>query len=212
MGYFRGGDGYGPSPRGRGSLRYLSAWPGWSRSIPAWAGEPRAAWSRRPCSGVHPRVGGGAADGQVRDVDKPGPSPRGRGSPGCACARRPCSRSIPAWAGEPCSRGSSRTSGRVHPRVGGGAAARRDMADLIGGPSPRGRGSHPGARGGPSRPGSIPAWAGEPDFFAMWTRASKVHPRVGGGALHAGPEAHAEPRVHPRVGGGAAPASRLARR
>ena len=50
------------------------------------------------------------------------------------------------------------------------------------GPSPRGRGS-PGPSGHPPhRPGSIPAWAGEPDAPECPAPHPRVHPRVGGGA------------------------------
>ena len=70
----------------------------------------------------------------------------------------------------------------AHPRVGGGAPA--DAPALVGsaGPSPRGRGSHHRRMARRHVPGSIPAWAGEPDGNSPSRTWRRVHPRVGGGA------------------------------
>ena len=53
-------DGYGLSPRGRGSPIRNAEADGATGSIPAWAGEPRALGLRHHREGVYPRVGGGA--------------------------------------------------------------------------------------------------------------------------------------------------------
>ena len=172
----------GPSPRGRGSPidpppRALDR-----GSIPAWAGEPRAAILLAQPTGVHPRVGGGAALTTNQHIKDQGPSPRGRGSR--CCTRRQSWRcgSIPAWAGEPANRRRRRSSRGVHPRVGGGAGYTIPAALFSMGPSPRGRGSQRRdlCDGGHKR--SIPAWAGEPPLPRCQGPFVKVHPRVGGGA------------------------------
>ena len=71
----------GLSPRGRGNqCRPLPLSP-FTRSIPAWAGEPSrcpAAWSGRR---VYPRVGGGTTGTLVTSRGVVGLSPRGRGNP-----------------------------------------------------------------------------------------------------------------------------------
>ena len=89
--------------------------------------------------------------------------------------------SIPAWAGEPCSRSTRRSTGPVYPRVGGGTKQPTGETRLIGGLSPRGRGNLAQAPNRASNNGSIPAWAGEPGLWGRrWDRPS-VYPRVGGG-------------------------------
>ena len=50
------------------------------------------------------------------------------------------------------------------------------------GPSPRGRGSLDGAEDGAVVVGFIPAWEGEPARSSGRSPATRVHPRVGGGA------------------------------
>ena len=90
--------------------------------------------------------------------------------------------SIPACAGEPAPRQLDRRTPQVHPRVCGGARGLTITARLYEGPSPRVRGSltlH-GSTGCPSR--SIPACAGEPCSWLVFSSASRVHPRVCGGA------------------------------
>ena len=136
---------------------------------------PVASW-------VHPRVGGGAIADLDHDIVFQGPSPRGRGSREQQHRRRGQLRSIPAWAGEPPSPGSTSSSCRVHPRVGGGASVAEAETQVNSGPSPRGRGSQsPKARQRSDRR-SIPAWAGEPPSFRPRRAGDGVHPRVGGGA------------------------------
>ena len=123
-----------------------------------------------------------APDGTPWDDLSEGPSPRGRGSRtgrrrGCRC-----SRSIPAWAGEPFVFHVHDSCFRVHPRVGGGAEAGMPSEPPARGPSPRGRGSQRCLRGRRRRLRSIPAWAGEPPNGGAARARLAVHPRVGGGA------------------------------
>ena len=105
---------------------------------------------------------------------------------------------IPAWAGEPRATRAKHSNAWAYPRVGGGTAtkAQKDVGD--GGLSPRGRGN-PVNPGSPySRPGPIPAWAGEPRALLVARRAFAPatglsprgrgnHPRSGIGWFDIGP-------------------------
>ena len=173
----------GPSPRGRGSLDAGRDEADLDGSIPAWAGEPPSATRAERLVRVHPRVGGGANTTAAIPENKRGPSPRGRGSRTALGARRRRHGSIPAWAGEPAMTHRSFHSGTVHPRVGGGAGSSATASRDGPGPSPRGRGSRDQRPDGDGAPRSIPAWAGEPPASSTAPLSSKVHPRVGGGAL-----------------------------
>ena len=201
----------GLSPRGRGSRADRPAHHPRDRSIPAWAGSRREgrrgqkrmgsipAWAGEPCSsartprwlGVYPRVGGGAERVGRWLHGGSGLSPRGRGSLRPPGLHLHDPGSIPAWAGEPGARRTSRSGMRVYPRVGGGAATASIEASSSAGLSPRGRGSPRTGAGGGQVPGSIPAWAGEPTAGAIVTGAGVVYPRVGGGAVL--PTRHAAP-------------------
>ena len=175
----------GPSPRGRGSLVQIAACLAQHGSIPAWAGEPRTGRCATSTSRVHPRVGGGAQSLRfVVDVFR-GPSPRGRGSRCGGGAALSHQRSIPAWAGEPARRLQCPRRARVHPRVGGGARWISGETSRLRGPSPRGRGSRNRRRDGRTGLRSIPAWAGEPTRCSRSKARTRVHPRVGGGAVAA---------------------------
>ena len=156
--------------------------------------------------------------------DSTGLSPRGRGNPQSIVLSRTTSRSIPAWAGEPSYAYSQRRRAGVYPRVGGGTA---DSQYILGPPyglSPRGRGNPEVLFPPPTPPGSIPAWAGEPDAEGVSLCTGWVYPRVGGGtlrdqrlaALNKGPsprgrgnrverlQSRHPSAVYPRVGGGTA--------
>ena len=173
----------GLSPRGRGSQvgRVRDARPG--GSIPAWAGEPIVNGITGLPTGVYPRVGGGAGQDWWSEADQRGLSPRGRGSHSVTRTNAPSSGSIPAWAGEPHEGQAGVGKRTVYPRVGGGACERLGVEALVMGLSPRGRGSRGYRPSTPPPPGSIPAWAGEPFQAARPGSASRVYPRVGGGAL-----------------------------
>ena len=195
----------GPSPRGRGNLRYEISFEGKIRSIPAWAGKPAVTSERRPAMSVHPRVGGETRAGGALCGLGGGPSPRGRGNRYRAAPRNPLYGSIPAWAGKPQRRARYKRHCRVHPRVGGETRRNASHASSAWGPSPRGRGNLRALAWGAVEDGSIPAWAGKPSGIRLSTRAApnRVHPRVGGET--AGREitdvVRSAIRVHPRVGG-----------
>ena len=111
----------GLSPRGRGNLLQNTPAHIRFRSIPAWAGEPRAfkrpllaraVYPRvggepsQPCqppsvSWVYPRVGGGTPDSPSMTGPRLGLSPRGRGNRVTPPPTVVGTGSIPAWAGEP---------------------------------------------------------------------------------------------------------------
>ena len=188
----------GLSPRGRGSLCCPSASIISKGSIPAWAGEPRRCAGRLGRRGVYPRVGGGASFVLHALLSASGLSPRGRGSRNSRSPDVSASGSIPAWAGEPPILAYAVRRIGVYPRVGGGARLEIDPLLNDRGLSPRGRGSQHRRRGHEHRPGSIPAWAGEPFVRIALYALAGVYPRVGGGAYHIGPAPKGEQGLSPR--------------
>ena len=190
----------GLSPRGRGNRPRLGVSPAGGRSIPAWAGEPQCPEKCPPAWKVYPRVGGGTGQPGPMGFRHWGLSPRGRGNPCISIDGLRRRRSIPAWAGEPCTSSAFPTSSRVYPRVGGGTIPQSRDQSINEGLSPRGRGNHqdppelvrvvgsiPAWAGEPRTgighpiSGSIPAWAGEPKSSLRPPWPSGVYPRVGGG-------------------------------
>ena len=110
-------------------------------SIPARAGEPV---SERPCNHhtqVYPRPCGGAVRPLERQGRDPGLSPPVRGSPSPWSRRAAVPRSIPARAGEPCSRCAPTGRSWVYPRPCGGARPARPFDLKRQGLSPPVRGS-----------------------------------------------------------------------
>ena len=190
----------GPSPRGRGNPTTNRPASAIRRSIPAWAGKPRASDRRTACVAVHPRVGGETRFGGQCPKCMTGPSPRGRGNRQPHIQAHPGGRSIPAWAGKPRAKGKKvdavpvhprvggetryevddKTGQGVHPRVGGETALSTVIDSHVEGPSPRGRGNLEVDHELVSLDGSIPAWAGKPHRPRDDQRQRSVHPRVGG--------------------------------
>ena len=173
----------GLSPRGRGNPLLRKPSPDLKRSIPAWAGEPRALPRMNSRAPVYPRVGGGTASLPVLHSIAWGLSPRGRGNQFHFWARLGKIRSIPAWAGEPGTLTKSTGYGKVYPRVGGGTRKRSRLSLIAMGLSPRGRGNHRRAPWRKTKTGSIPAWAGEPRLILSLSFPCWVYPRVGGGTM-----------------------------
>ena len=136
----------GLSPRGRGNPEPFSSTLALSRSIPAWAGEPRQGGWRRSCGTVYPRVGGGTVEKSETQVSYLGLSPRGRGNLTPVLGSVISLGSIPAWAGEPCYHAGANSTGWVYPRVGGGTSSNDAMNGACAGLSPRGRGNRMGRR------------------------------------------------------------------
>ena len=120
-------------------------------------------------------------------------------------------RCIPAPAGETRPRCSSGRPTRVHPRACGGNGRLRRTTRPAHGASPRLRGKRRGPPGGRSRPGCIPAPAGETAPGPSWPSGPSVHPRACGGnpsppcswryMLGASPRLRGKP-LDGRVGGG----------
>ena len=171
----------GLSPRMRGNLKRI--WGNFVRyrSIPAYAGEPRTAACAAAVRSVYPRVCGGTPDETVREIINAGLSPRMRGNPQADAERQVQAGSIPAYAGEPVAPPARAPGLPVYPRVCGGTLTLTGKAAGVFGLSPRMRGNRPARWGKPARPGSIPAYAGEPSIGACCCGACWVYPRVCGG-------------------------------
>ncbi len=135
----------GLSPRGRGNHFRADACFYFTRSIPAWAGEPARRLSTGLYEPVYPRVGGGTAVDHWQNEVIRGLSPRGRGNQGVDSVGALWYRSIPAWAGEPHIRHIANERNAVYPRVGGGTWSIEQPWASGWGLSPRGRGN-PDAR------------------------------------------------------------------
>ena len=171
----------GLSPRGRGNPAGHGAARLSGRSIPAWAGEPSKCPTLPTLHMVYPRVGGGTLLLSESTPDHIGLSPRGRGNHVLAEGQIGVDGSIPAWAGEPMMPSCRRSLASVYPRVGGGTNRNRIVPMRISGLSPRGRGNLAHAAPVRRSPGSIPAWAGEPQARHRMIADRGVYPRVGGG-------------------------------
>ena len=171
----------GLSPHVRGN-RPLGGPPlTFQRSIPARAGEPRLAISRRGRRRVYPRTCGGTAHLVARPWPSRGLSPHVRGNPSPSVRAGGASGSIPARAGEPQQPPHGGRLLRVYPRTCGGT-----RLDALGIRGPRGLSPH--VRGNPGsvvvhvvKLGSIPARAGEPGSPGTTGRRGRVYPRTCGG-------------------------------
>ena len=133
--------GKGLSPRGRGNLVNRGTTDEWSRSIPAWAGQPNSAGVFMAAGMVYPRVGGATSTRTLNKHLDDGLSPRGRGNHPLCDELLPVARSIPAWAGQPPIMRRTFTGGEVYPRVGGATALGNITVYYSQGLSPRGRGN-----------------------------------------------------------------------
>ena len=178
----------GLSPRGRGNRGRRAHRRAEEGSIPAWAGEPKSRRSPRDLRRVYPRVGGGTTRRTSAKIATRGLSPRGRGNLQDPECRASIDGSIPAWAGEPGTKGPAMPRARVYPRVGGGTSSPAGPPIAKPGLSPRGRGNRYYRRRPGRMPGSIPAWAGEPHVERMNLSPTQVHPRVGGGTAYCNAE------------------------
>ena len=91
----------GLSPRGRGNPDSGELVVSFTRSIPAWAGQPLAIGAIVVGLAVYPRVGGATTFRQNSRHSSHGLSPRGRGNRRRYPPQLQVLRSIPAWAGQP---------------------------------------------------------------------------------------------------------------
>ena len=172
----------GPSPRVRGKRGSITPFQQVLGSIPASAGERSCARRSYPVRGVDPRACGGSQGNYGSHALRYGRSPRLRGKRQLSTESPLGARSIPTRAGETGTDKQVHFSAPVHPRVGGGdrtsrcfvpGASRVDPRACGGnqldgtrnsmtlGPSPRVRGKRLVGDHRHSRPGSIPARAGE---------------------------------------------------
>ena len=150
-------------------------------SIPARAGEPRAAFFARSARRVYPRPCGG-----TRQLDNlvwryKGLSPPVRGNLPQVIGLVVVIGSIPARAGEPGGWSTPPSRSWVYPRPCGGTIAGPTSNSICLGLSPPVRGNrYPVER--PQHPhGSIPACAGEPLSWMHQSRQAQVYPRPCGG-------------------------------
>ena len=175
---------------------------------------------------VHPRVGGEQVQAPTCGARLIGSSPRGRGTGPREVDQLLERRFIPAWAGNSHRRINGLHVRPVHPRVGGEQFLSCLPKSRLFGSSPRGRGTagldamhHTWQR-------FIPAWAGNSTPRRSRSRASAVHPRVGGeqrrhqpvqpgsggssprGRGTVGHQQRITARVHPSRSGGSSPRGR----
>ena len=215
----------GSSPRVRGTARLRGFAAPDHRFIPACAGNGLVSGSSPSSESVHPRVCGERLPVKNGMCFHLGSSPRVRGNRDATAPQRPCSRSIPAGAGEPAGSVVHTSHIRVYPRGCGGTVVPFPPAGRSWGLSPRVRGNPRSTRSAPSSRGSIPAGAGEPRRPLAWPGVGRVYPRGCGGTLDTArqPPAHlrsipagaGEPRVpiarsrefgvYPRGCGGTSP-------
>ena len=133
--------GSGSSPRERGTLALCPHKTPLLRFIPARAGNATVEPGVRCCISVHPRASGERLAVLPGDFDQSGSSPRERGTPVSEAVRARCLRFIPARAGN--ARGVYVLNAwiPVHPRASGEREELAMAEVLIGGSSPRERGT-----------------------------------------------------------------------
>ena len=172
----------GLSPRVRGSRTRSPTISRSTGSIPAGAGQPYASCTSPEPATVYPR-GCGAANFRLDWFsERPGLSPRVRGSRLRPQARATPARSIPAGAGQPTRCGNCTASGTVYPRGCGAATAFVAWRASAMGLSPRVRGSPIRRRLHSQRQRSIPAGAGQPEEKVKRAKDYGVYPRGCGAA------------------------------
>ena len=173
------GDGLSPRVRGNRNRRYVPVKD--FRSIPASAGQPMSLDNTIKESQVYPRECGATVFQQTPKCPVSGLSPRVRGNRPPPLPAPACPRSIPASAGQPLARSTSRRSEAVYPRECGATVRTRRPPTFTPGLSPRVRGNLSMARLLAQSAGSIPASAGQPPIIPLHRRNSRgLSPRVRG--------------------------------
>ena len=165
----------------RGNLARSAHCPAYSGSIPAYAGEPVYANLYEPDGEVYPRVCGGTCCACAIRSSAGGLSPRMRGNQIEQGPARWRLGSIPAYAGEPISVSDGQRLHGVYPRVCGGTTTLSQTLTTRWGLSPRMRGNRVCQKRTRVSPGSIPAYAGEPEVVDDVFLLRQVYPRVCGG-------------------------------
>ena len=191
----------GLSPRVRGNRPAGIPGKMCRRSIPACAGEPTS-WCGpvRPVR-VYPRVCGGTSTTVRCRWIMRGLSPRVRGNRSHRRTAPARIGSIPACAGEPCSRSRISWLSGVYPRVCGGTADGMPNYFHRMGLSPRVRGNLLARCPEWGNARSIPACAGEPCTWHFRTAPCRVYPRVCGGTEQRLEVADVAEGLSPRVRG-----------
>ena len=174
---------------------------GYTRSIPARAGEPGHPPGVLQQGGVYPRACGGTECVSRVFQREVGLSPRVRGNRLNQPGEQNVERSIPARAGEPENEIPVGSPHAVYPRACGGTKIQERINRLGEGLSPRVRGNlrreHPHGCG----IGSIPARAGEPERPTRRKASGPVYPRACGGTGTTPPSAKPGSGLSPRVRG-----------
>ena len=170
----------GSSPRVRGTPAVREEVPAVRRFIPACAGNAPPPTRRGSSAAVHPRVCGERGSGAGGSPWATGSSPRVRGTPRGSERQDPAVRFIPACAGNAsCWRGMTPRLA-VHPRVCGEREDRVGANWMLGGSSPRVRGTRRRREDEKKPFRFIPACAGNAPLFAARVSRCAVHPRVCG--------------------------------
>ena len=131
-------------------------------------------------SGAYPRAGGEHCEPSLAMTTRAGSSPRGRGTRFGGRRHAGHCRFIPARAGNTAYRHGMRAPSSVHPRAGGEHSSERTVVLVVGGSSPRGRGTR-AMNGQDSNCGRfIPARAGNTPLQSETRLLGSVHPRAGG--------------------------------
>ena len=154
------------------------------RSIPAYAGDPCCPFLRFRPLPVYPRLRGGSRQRCQGCAGLSGLSPPTRGILPNPPLRRPQSRSIPAYAGDPKEANRLERQLEVYPRLRGGSRNRAYHHTAARGLSPPTRGIRlsrlrlcPPLR-------SIPAYAGDPVLASNQRLPITVYPRLRGGSCY----------------------------
>ncbi len=175
----------GLSPRVRGNRLKRGGLRDPVGPIPACAGEPRRLAALCRIAGAYPRVCEGTVSESRWISRRMGLSPRVRGNRAPRMDDGALWGPIPACAGEPHAGTTARRFTTAYPRVCGGTKPASCRRQWSAGLSPRVRGNQREDQAPLSRPGPIPACAGEPTSRRMPSSTSRAYPRVCGGTWKA---------------------------
>ncbi len=167
----------GSSPRARGTLGHGTLDALQRRFIPAGAGNTTVKHAARSSTAVHPRGRGEHGRMTVGPRQKPGSSPRARGTRVGGCQGAGGGRFIPAGAGNTRTRHARRAPTPVHPRGRGEHAAARVSPPAAPGSSPRARGTRHTECSNIRIRRFIPAGAGNTSRSRCGGCSRPVHPR-----------------------------------
>ena len=173
-------NGNGSSPRVRGTVFRPTTDHGFTRFIPACAGNRNVQRVVDLFSSVHPRVCGEQTGSVATTIINVGSSPRVRGTGFHDVVSFLNHRFIPACAGNSTDLSLRGLNPPVHPRVCGEQYAESDVDQVLFGSSPRVRGTEPPGRMLHCLRRFIPACAGNRPRATPHATSMTVHPRVCG--------------------------------